>query len=56
LLCGFPFATLAAASGADPARGRLLMPDAATPAPLREVELGGAPFNVLAVAGSGERH
>ncbi|WP_131829517.1 hypothetical protein [Teichococcus deserti] len=40
----------------DPARGRVLVLDAATLAPLREIALGGAPLNVLALAASGERH
>jgi hypothetical protein len=40
----------------DPARSRLLVLDAATLDPKREVALDGAPLNVLAVAASGERH
>ncbi|MFC3123691.1 hypothetical protein ACFOD4_01350 [Pseudoroseomonas globiformis] len=40
----------------DPAQGRLLVLDAATLAVQREVAMGGAPFNVMAVAGSGEQH
>jgi hypothetical protein len=40
----------------DPARSRLLVLDAATLAPLREIALGGAPLNVLAIAAAGERH
>jgi zinc transport system substrate-binding protein len=40
----------------DPAQSRLLVLDAATLDPKREVALGGAPLNVLAVAASGERH
>jgi hypothetical protein len=40
----------------DPARSRLLVFDATTLAPRREVAIGGTPLNVLAVAASGERH
>jgi hypothetical protein len=40
----------------DPARGRLLVLDAATLAPAREIALEGAPLNVLAVAAAGEEH
>jgi hypothetical protein len=40
----------------DPARSRLLVLDAATLAPQREIAMEGAPLNVLAVAASGERH
>lgn len=40
----------------DPARSRLLVLDAETLAPLREVALGGVPLNVLAVSAAGERH
>jgi hypothetical protein len=40
----------------DPARSRLLVLDATTLGPQREVALGGAPLNVLAIAASGEQH
>ncbi|MDQ1079667.1 hypothetical protein [Pseudoroseomonas cervicalis] len=40
----------------DPARGRLLVLDAASLAPQREIALGGAPLNVLALSASGEQH
>jgi DNA-binding beta-propeller fold protein YncE len=40
----------------DPMRSRLLVLDAATLAPQREVALPGTPLHVLAVAASGERH
>lgn len=40
----------------DPARGRLLVADADTLAVVREVALGGAPWDVMAVAAGGERH
>jgi hypothetical protein len=40
----------------DPARSRLLVLDATTLAPTREIAIEGAPQNVLAIAASGEQH
>ncbi|WP_146202037.1 hypothetical protein [Teichococcus aestuarii] len=40
----------------DPARSRLLVLNAATLAPQREIAIEGAPLNVLAIAASGEQH
>jgi hypothetical protein len=40
----------------DPVRSRLLVLDATTLAPQREIAMEGMPLNVLAVAASGERH
>jgi hypothetical protein len=55
-----PRPRLAVAGGrvlvSDPAAGRLLVMDAATLAPQRSLALGGAPFDVLAIAAAGETH
>jgi hypothetical protein len=40
----------------DPAEGRLLRLDPATLAPVGEIRLGGAPFDVVLVTGKGETH